>query len=70
MVAGSAALRFSSEQTQSGRPATTRHMTDAEAAVLEAARKWLEAKEAVLAADEARQDPVETAHQLDDAEYE
>jgi hypothetical protein len=29
-------------------------MTDAEAAVLDAARKWVEAKEAMLAADEAR----------------
>ena len=44
-------------------------MTDAEAAVLEAARKWLEAKEEMLAADEGREDPVETEHALDQAEY-
>ena len=46
-------------------------MTDAEAAVVDAARKWLEAKEAVLAADEVSAgDPVETGHALDHAEYE
>jgi len=46
-------------------------MTDAEAAVIDAARKWLEAKEAVLAADETRMDdPLETERALDQAEYE
>jgi hypothetical protein len=46
-------------------------MTDAEAAVIDAARKWLEAKEAVLAADESHiGDPVETERTLDQAEYE
>ena len=46
-------------------------MTDAEAAVIDAARKWVEAKEAVLAVDEARlNDPVETDRALDQAEYE
>jgi hypothetical protein len=45
-------------------------MTDAEAAVLEAARRWLEAKEELLAADNGRQDPVETGHAFDAAEYE
>jgi len=46
-------------------------MIDAEAAVIDAARKWLEAKEAVLAVDEARlNDPVQTDRALDQAEYE
>lgn len=45
-------------------------MTDAEAAVLDAARKWLEAKEEMLAADQGREDPVETERALDSAEYE
>ena len=46
-------------------------MTVAEAAVIDAARKWVEAKEAMLAADEARtHDPLETERTLDQAEYE
>jgi hypothetical protein len=46
-------------------------MTDAESAVIDAARKWVEAKEAVLAVDEARTgEPAETEHALDHAEYE
>jgi hypothetical protein len=46
-------------------------MTDAEAAVIDAAGKWLDAKEAVLAADETHMDdPKETEHALDQAEYE
>jgi hypothetical protein len=46
-------------------------MTDAEAAVLKAAGKWVEAKEAILAVDDARlHDPAETDHALDQAEYE
>jgi hypothetical protein len=44
-------------------------MTDAQTAVLEAARKWLAAKEAMLAADEAGEDPVATERDLDQAEY-
>jgi len=36
-------------------------MIDAEAAVINAARKWVEAKEAVLAVDESRlNDPAQT----------
>src|SRR3954447_9415651 len=46
-------------------------MTDAETAVLDAARKWIEAKEAMLAVDESREgDPTETGHALDQAKYE
>jgi len=46
-------------------------MTDDENAVLDAARKWVEAKEAALAADEARADDrAETEHACDQAEYE
>ena len=45
-------------------------MTDDEAAVLNAAEKWLAAKEATLTADEAHQDPVETERLLDAAEAE
>jgi hypothetical protein len=46
-------------------------MTDAEAAVLDAAGKWVAAKEAMLAVDEARAgDPTETGHAFDQAEYE
>jgi len=46
-------------------------MTDAETAVLDAARKWVEAKEAMLAVDESREgDPTETERALDQAEYE
>ena len=45
-------------------------MTEAEAAVVAAAKQWVAAKEAMLAADETRQDdPGETEHALDDAEY-
>ena len=43
-------------------------MTDAESAVLDAARKWVEAKEAMLAVDESREDePTETERGLDQA---
>jgi len=46
-------------------------MIDAEAAVINAARKWVEAKEAVLAVDESRlNDPAQTDPALDQAEYE
>jgi hypothetical protein len=46
-------------------------MTDAETAVLDAARKWVEAKEAMLAVDESREDDsTETERALDQAEYE
>jgi len=46
-------------------------MIDAEAAVIDVARKWVEAKEAVLAVDEARlNDPAQTDCALDQAEYE
>ena len=46
-------------------------MTEAESAVLDAARKWLLAKEATLAADEMREDDrISTEHALDQAEYE
>ena len=46
-------------------------MTDEEAAVLEAARKWLAAKEAALAADTMREDDrMSTEHAVDQAEYE
>jgi len=46
-------------------------MIDAEAAVINAARKWVEAKEAVLAVDESRlNDPARTDRALDQAEYE
>jgi hypothetical protein len=45
-------------------------MTDTEAAVIDAAKQWLAAKEAILIADETRQDdPVETGYALDAAEY-
>ena len=48
----------------------TRSMTKTEAAVVGAAKQWLAAKEAMLIADETRQDdPAETEHALDDAEY-
>jgi hypothetical protein len=46
-------------------------MTDDERAVLDAARKWVDAKEAMLAADELGVgDPAETQHTFDQAEYE
>ena len=45
-------------------------MTEAEAAVLDAARKWLAAKEEMLAADEGLEDPAETERAYDSAEYE
>ena len=46
-------------------------MTEAEVAVLDAARRWVEAKEEALAVDEARAgDPVESERALDQAEYE
>ena len=46
-------------------------MTETEAAVIEAAKKWLAAKEAMLEADELlRDDPAETERALDEAEYE
>ena len=46
-------------------------MTEAEVAVLDAARKWVEAIEATLAVDEARAgDPVVSERALDQAEYE
>jgi len=45
-------------------------MTDAEAAVIEAAKKWIEAKEAVIAADEALDDPVPTEFAIAQAESE
>ena len=43
-------------------------MTETEDAVLQAAKQWLTAKEAVLAADEARQEPTETERALDETE--
>jgi hypothetical protein len=46
-------------------------MEDAESAVLDAARKWVAAKEAILAADEVREDDrAATESALDQAEYE
>ena len=46
-------------------------MTEAEVAVLDAARRWVEAKEEALAVDEARAgNPVESERALDQAEYE
>jgi hypothetical protein len=46
-------------------------MEDAESAVLDAARKWVAAKEAILAADEAREDDRGASESaLDQAEYE
>lgn len=43
-------------------------MTEAESAVLDAARKWVEAKEAMLAVDKSREDePTETERGLDQA---
>jgi hypothetical protein len=44
-------------------------MTDAEAAVLEAARKWVAAKEEMLAADVGQEDTGETQRDFDQAEY-
>jgi hypothetical protein len=43
-------------------------MTEIEAAVLDAARSWLLAKEAMLLADEVGADPAETERGLDQAE--
>ena len=43
-------------------------MTDAEAAVIDAAKRWLECKEAVLAADEALDGISETEREFDQAE--
>jgi oligoribonuclease (3'-5' exoribonuclease) len=46
-------------------------MEDAESAVLDAARKWVAAKEAILAADEVHEDDqIATEGALDQAEYE
>jgi hypothetical protein len=45
-------------------------MTDDEAAVIEAAKKWTVAKEAGLAADEANDDPVPTEFTIGQAESE
>src|SRR3954462_9191255 len=45
-------------------------MTDAEAAVLEAARKWIAAKGEMLVADVRLGDPAGTERDLDQAEYE
>ena len=44
-------------------------MTDAEAAVLKAARKWIAAKEEMLAADVRLEDPAETQRDYDQAKY-
>ena len=53
------------------RPHYNRPMTEAEVAVLDAARKWVEAKEEALAVDEARAgNSVESERALDQAEYE
>ena len=47
-----------------------RRMTETEAAVVDAAKQWLAAKEAMLIADETGQDdPAETEYDLDAAEY-
>ena len=43
-------------------------MTNLDSAVIEAAKKWLLAKEAVLAADEAREDPLETERAMTQVE--
>jgi hypothetical protein len=46
-------------------------MEDAESVVLDAARKWVAAKEAILAADEGREDNRKaTEGALDQAKYE
>jgi hypothetical protein len=45
-------------------------MTDDEAAVLDSAKKWLAAKEAMLAADEARHDPIPSEFAIGQAESE
>jgi hypothetical protein len=45
-------------------------MTDDEAAVVAAAKKWIAAKEAVLVADEANEDPVPTEYAIGQAESE
>jgi hypothetical protein len=45
-------------------------MTEIEAAVIDSAKRWLRAKEAILAADEAGEEPENTMRALDDAEYE
>jgi hypothetical protein len=45
-------------------------MTDDEAAVVAAAKKWIAAKEAVLAADESNEDPVPTEYAIGQAEGE
>jgi hypothetical protein len=46
-------------------------MTDSETAVLDAARKWVEAKEEMLAVDESREgDRIAPERALDQAEYE
>ena len=43
-------------------------MIETEDAVLQAAKQWLTAKEAVLAADEARQESMKTERALDETE--
>jgi hypothetical protein len=45
-------------------------VTDTETAVLQAARKWIAAKEEILAADEGNEDQLESQHAFDAAEYE
>lgn len=44
-------------------------MTQAEAAVIQAAKKWVSARQAMTAADEARQDRNDTERALDQAEF-
>jgi hypothetical protein len=44
-------------------------MTKVEAAVLEAAREWIAAKEEMLAADVGVEDPSESEHAFAQAEY-
>ena len=44
-------------------------MSATESAVIDAAKRWLAAKEDALAADVAHEDPHETERALDQAEY-
>jgi hypothetical protein len=45
-------------------------MTDDEAAVIEGAKKWIAAKEAVLVADESQDDPIPSEFAISQAESE
>src|SRR4051794_24133225 len=61
---------FDAGQSSSRRSVTLDKMTQNKAAVVDAAKRWLAAKEDMLAADLTGEHRAETEHALDAAEYE